>query len=283
MAIVRLDGLETLRAIPAFDLNVGADDLKRAQEYLVASEAQRQKGAGHGILQADIRTTAPVVDGSLDDWANAKWVDIDKSGVAAYFNSDTKPYDVTGAMTVAGDRLYVAYRTNDAALLANSGQVQTAPFKTGGGLDLMLATGGTPDASRAQAADGDIRLIVTKVGDRTWAVLYRPVSPGTKEPVPFSSPWRTINIDRVEDVSAQVKLGGANGNYEFSIPLATFGLKPAPGQPIRGDIGILRGNGFQTTSRVYWSNKSTGITSDVPSEAMLYPQLWGRIEFVAGR
>jgi hypothetical protein len=55
-------------------------------------------------------------------------------------------------------------------------------------------------------------------------------------------------------------------------------LKPEPGQLLRGDIGILRGNGTETTARVYWSNKATGITSDVPSEAMLTPMLWGGVE-----
>ena len=35
-------------------------------------------------------------------------------------------------------------------------------------------------------------------------MVYRPVVPGTLEPVPFSSPWRTITIDRVDDVSDQV-------------------------------------------------------------------------------
>ncbi|MGA2658777.1 MAG: hypothetical protein ABSH34_14840 [Verrucomicrobiota bacterium] len=45
----------------------------------------------------------------------------------------------------------------------------------------------------------------------------------------------------------------------------------APGLALRGDIGILRGNGFQTTQRVYWSNKAAGITADVPREAELTP------------
>jgi hypothetical protein len=97
--------------------------------------------------------------------------------------------------------------------------------------------------------------------------------------VPFSSPWRTITLDRVEDVSAQVQLAGTNGSFEISIPLATLGLKPAAGQRLKGDIGILRGNGFQTMQRVYWANKASGITADVPSEAELTPRLWGRWEF----
>lgn len=48
-----------------------------------------------------------------------------------------------------------------------------------------------------------------------------------------------------------------------------------------GQVGILRGNGFQTTQRVYWQNKATGLTADVPGEAMLTPNLWGRWRFTA--
>ena len=48
---------------------------------------------------------------------------------------------------------------------------------------------------------------------------------------------------------------------------------------IKADIGVLRGDGMQTTQRVYWSNKGTAITSDVPSEAMLTPNLWGKWVF----
>ena len=86
-------------------------------------------------------------------------------------------------------------------------------------------------------------------------------------------------MDRVDDVSAQVQLATTNGNYELSIPLATLGLKPQPSHPIKGDIGILRGNGFQTLQRVYWANKASGITADVPSEAELVPMLWGQWKF----
>jgi hypothetical protein len=45
------------------------------------------------------------------------------------------------------------------------------------------------------------------------------------------------------------------------------------------DIGILRGNGTETTARSYWSNKATGITADVPSEAALTPHLWGAVQW----
>jgi hypothetical protein len=43
---------------------------------------------------------------------------------------------------------------------------------------------------------------------------------------------------------------------------------------------VLRGDGQKTVQRVYWSNKATGLVSDIPSEAELTPQLWGTFKFV---
>ena len=54
------------------------------------------------------------------------------------------------------------------------------------------------------------RYRLTPLKGKTLAMLYRAVVPGTKEPVRFSSPWRTITLDRVEDVSADVELAGGN-------------------------------------------------------------------------
>lgn len=268
--IVRIDGLESIRRLNAIPVMVTKDDLKRAQTYLLEGEAQRQKEQGTSVLQVALNALAPVVDGKLDEWALSDWASIDKRGTAANFDSNSKPYNVSGALRVVGDRLYAAWKTNDPDLLRNSGEVQNAPFKTGGALDLMLG-----------AVDGGERLLVTRVKDKTLAVLYRPRVAGTKTPpIPFSSPSRTFNFDRVDDVSSQVTLAGEAGNYEISVPLALLGLKPQSGQSIKGDIGILRGNGTQTFQRVYWRNKATGITSDVPSEAELLPQLWGEWRFV---
>jgi hypothetical protein len=93
----------------------------------------------------------------------------------------------------------------------------------------------------------------------------------------------------VEDVSSAVQLISGEDTdkagkttlaiYEFSIPLDVLGLTPAPGKSIRADVGVLRGNGFQTLQRAYWSNKATGLVSDLPSEAELTPRLWGMWKF----
>jgi hypothetical protein len=275
-SLVRVDGLDSIRRLPEGNLTVTREDLGKARAYLEEREALRQKEHGRGTLAVALRAAAPAVDGNLDDWSGAEWVDVDKRGVAAYFNSPSKPYDVTAAVAVAGDRLYAAFRTGDPNLLRNSGEMPRALFKTGGALDLMLGTDARADPGRDRPAAGDVRLLVTQVKGQTRAALYRAVVPGTREPVPFSSPWRTITIDRVEDVSGEVRLAGSAGDYEVSVPLAVLGLRPEAGQALRGDVGILRGDGFRTLQRVYWSNKATGLLSDVPSEAQLTPRLWGR-------
>lgn len=279
-SLIRVDGLDSLRPIDKQTITVSQTDLDKARDYFVRLETRRQAEQGQGTLLAQIRETAPTVDGKMDDWAGASWVDIDKRGVAAYFNSDSKPYDVTGAVAVSGDRLFAAWRVGDANLLRNSGETPNALFKNGGALDLMIGANPQADPKRPQPVAGDMRLLITRVSNKTRALLYRAVVPGTTTPVPFSSPWRTINIDVVEDVTDQVQLASDGGNYEISIPLKTLNLSPQAGTTIKGDIGLLRGNGFQTQQRVYWSNKATAITADVPSEAQLTPQLWGRWEWV---
>ncbi|MGB8356060.1 MAG: hypothetical protein WCD79_19330 [Chthoniobacteraceae bacterium] len=282
MSIVRVDNLDTIRNIAPFPLQVTATDLKKAQEFDTAREAARQAAQGSGVLAVVLRDTAPALDGNLTDWADAQFAPIDHRGVAAYFDAKTKPYDVSGAVTIAGGKLFAAWKTDDPKLLVNAGDVPNALFKTGGALDLMIGADANANPKRAGAARGDERLLVSQVGGKTRALLYRPVVPGTaeKDKVPFNAPWHGITMDQVADVSDQVELASdGSGNYEIAVPLTVLGLDPKPGMSIKGDIGILRGNGKQTTQRVYWTNKATAIVSDVPSEAELTPALWGTWEF----
>ena len=287
-SLVRVEGLETLRRLPDQTLHISDADLQAAVAWRAQAEIARQREQGSSTLIVSAPAKAPVVDGKLDEWAAAQWAAIDKRGTKANFNSTSRPYDISAALAVADGHLFAAFKTGDKDLLRNSGEQANAPFKTGGALDLMLGTDPAANPKRTQPAPGDVRLLVTLISDPNGkkpptlkALLYRAVAPGTdaKDRVPFSSPWRTITFDRVEDVSSKVVLAGQNGDFEFSIPLETLGLKMAPGMKLKGDVGILRGNGFQTHYRVYWTNKATAITADVPSEAELSPGLWGTLEF----
>ncbi len=269
--VLRLDGLSGIQRLPDAPLDVTPDLLTQARAYFVQSEAQRQAAASadRGPLAIALRPAAPTVDGKLDDWADARWVTLDtwtdQKGDWGHSEAETQ-----AALSISGDRLYAAFKTGDAGLLKNAGGSPPLLFKTGGALDLML-----------DAVPGGERLLVTQVAGKTAAMLYQPRSaPGRTSPFEFTSPQRTVRFERVEDVSAQITLAGDGaGNYEYSVPLSLLGLSATPGQTLHGDVGLLRGNGFQTLQRVYWHNKATGLVSDVPSEAELTPQLWGAWAF----
>ncbi len=276
-SLVRVDGLDTLQRLPETTLTVTLDDLQRARDGFAKAETRRQQQRGSGVLNVLRRKSAPQVDGQLDDWpATTDWAFIDRRGTKANFNSDSRPYDVSAAVALTETHLYAAWRTTEKDLLANSGETPNALFKHGGCLDLMLATDPAAAPGRTAPAVGDQRLLITQVKGQTRALLYRATVPGTKDPVTFSSPWRSIRLDVVEDVSPQVTLATNNaGNYEVSIPLAALHWQPRSEAAYRADLGVLRGANGQTTQRIYWSNKATAITADVPSEAELTPRLWG--------
>jgi len=273
--LVRMDGLESIRRLPAAALQVTPDILTAARDFFVRSEAERQQilGPQQSTVTVALRQAPPKVDGSLEDWAKAEWavIDVRTNQIGDWGHAEAR---TEASLAVAGDRLYAAFKTGDPNLLNNSGESLQNLFKTGGALDLMLS-----------AIPGGERLLVTRIKGKTAVVLYRSRVPGAGgDPVAFSSPLRTVRFDRVDDVSDQVTLAGdGKGTYEYSVPLSLLGLHPADGQSIAGDVGLLRGNGFQTLQRVYWRNKATGLVSDIPGEAELTPQLWGKLVFKVER
>jgi hypothetical protein len=63
-------------------------------------------------------------------------------------------------------------------------------------------------------------------------------------------------------------------------------LVPIAGKFHSGDLGILRAANATfvvARQRVYWNNKSTDHTPDLPGEAELTPHLWGRFQFDSGQ
>ncbi|HKG05557.1 MAG TPA: PA14 domain-containing protein [Pedobacter sp.] len=257
-SIMRLDSLEGIRRLPPSVLTVSAGMLENAQAYFVQRESARQQAQKQGPLSVSMVNLAPVPDGYLTEWKDTDFVSIDKHSSAA--------------LAISGDRLFAAWKTDDATLLNNTPESLANLFKTGGGLDLMLGN-----------VEGGQRLLVARIDGKPTAMLYRRQDAEARgEPTKFISGLginKTTTIDRVENVSAQIVLGQDGKNYELSVPLSLLRLLPQAGQSITGDIGILRGNGFQTMQRLYWNNKSTGLTSDLASEAELTPLLWGTFVF----
>ena len=281
--IMRIEGLDTIRPIKPGRIKVTARDLERVQAYRVALEKQRHARQGADMLKAPMLPEGAIaIDGNFADWDEAVRVDIEKQGVYAFFDSNSAPFDIQGAAAVCGDRLCLMWETGNRELLRNSGENPVALFKTGGCLDFMIGTDKDAPFEREHPVDGDLRLLVTRVDGQTRALVYRQVdsSATAGDRQDFSSPWRTITFGSVRDVSDAVSLAQDDqGRFEVSIPLETLGLKPVAGLRLKADIGVLRGEPGRTNARHYWSNKSTNITQDVPSEAELTPGLWGILEF----
>ena len=92
---------------------------------------------------------------------------------------------------------------------------------------LKLAQEGDADAKAVISGDENHlffqfgeRLLITRVKGKTVAMLYRAVVPGTTEPVPFSSPWRT-------PVSTRTPVSAAGKCSPCNTPVA--GRKPRSG------------------------------------------------------
>jgi len=273
-SVVRVDGLESLRPLAAPGVVVTAEALAEAQRWREAVELDRQRRVGRDLLTIPLRPDGAVgVDGDLAEWKDADWVEVDAP--------DGPMGRARAAAAVADGRLCLAFSTNDRALLSNTGEEWRMAFATGGALDLMLGADPDADPRRTAPAPGDLRLVVTRVAGKTRAVLYRPKARGGRGPrgAAFSSPWRTVTMDEVADVSDAVTLAQKGGDYELSVPLATLGLAPRVGLELRGDLGVLRGDGARTVQRLYWQNKVAGTVADIPTEATLTPALWGRVRF----
>jgi len=282
-SIIRVDGLDSIRRLPSQTIHVTEESIAQAKDFFGGKESSRQRvEPAAETLIVPVSKAPLTLDGHFSEWDPKQFVQIDER-TQPQGDSSQKMSSTTTAIRIAGDRLYAALKTSDAHALDNSGTSLPNLFKTGGAFDLMLATDPRSDPQRKSAASGDIRLLVAMVKGTPTAVLYRPVAPDKrKNSTLFESPLRTLRFDDVEDVSRDLQLvKGTDGGFEFSIPLEVLGLRPAPGLTLRGDVGVLRGNGLQTVQRVYWSNKATGLVSDVPSEAELTPQLWGTLKFVA--
>lgn len=279
-SIVQINGLQTIERLQPIPIKISLKDIAKSNEYLNKAKTLNSKTSSSVLT---VTTNKEItVDGTPAEWAEANWADIDKRGVKAYFNSSNKPYNITASVAVNSGKMYFAFRTGDSKLLNNTGEFDTAPFKTGGALDIMISNNPNANPKRTTATDGDMRLLVTIVKNKPYALLYKEVVAGTKQTdkVPFSSPQRTITFDKVENISDKIEFAASkDGDYEISVPLSLLKLNPKAGMTIKGDLGILRGDGEQTIARTYWSNKATSIVSDVPSEAELTPAQWGTWNF----
>ncbi len=265
-AVVELKGLNKLQKIPGGNIEVTPRELDKARKL----RQQRIKANMESKIYKIKKTDSIKIDAQTNDWSGIKIID-----------GFSLTYDRTN--------LYVIYRGTDRnATFQNAATPENYPeaFKHGDVLDIKLQTSPHVSDTRTDAGIGDIRISFVSLAGNPQAILYDYVVPGTPQSkkIPFSSPWRTIYVDRVKilnNADIAIKRKGVNYILEAAIPLRDIHLNPRKTPIIHGDVGKVLSDksGTRAVERIYWSNKNTNIISDVPSEAGLQPGLWGIFKF----
>ncbi len=276
-SLFSLQGLDSVRRIPPASVVVEPQMLAGKPDTLIEPAVVKERKQ----MTIAMAAAAPSLKGDAGEWVNADWQTIDVRR------------NISAAMQVHGQTLYVAYR-GPADLLRNRlPDGWQHAFATGGGLDLMIRTQPQQDVPEVQkrhrtgetASAGDVRLVVTRSdAGRVVAVRYEQKrAGGADHPAIFDSPIGNVRFDSVTDVSSQVRLEQHGELYELAIPLRVLGLDVRPGLQTLGDLGVLIGDGRDTYARLYWNNRHAGIATDLPSEARLTPEWWGQWTFQGGR
>jgi len=280
-SVVEVVGLDKFRRLGG-DVKVTGEDLRKTQEW-ERLNAKRQASGNVRVLDCYRRLDEIKIDGDLRDW--------DSVPPTPLFTDDyakTHGISYNAGLRVAYDdtHLYVCYEVRNMGPLANGGNQWDRLFKTGGSVDLQMSTDPAADPNRKEPVQGDLRLLMTYVGDKPMAVIYKAVVPGTPEEQIWKviSPVFKLSFDRVA-LLGEVKMARAGdaSRYvlEAAVPLKAIGLTTAPNLRLKLDWGILvtDQSASAVLSRVYWANQATAILSDAPSEAALHPDLWGYVRF----
>ncbi|MCE9603294.1 MAG: hypothetical protein K8U03_00150 [Planctomycetia bacterium] len=278
ISVLEVAGLEQAQRIGG-TLDITPADLERAQKWDLNRE-QVEVYQRAAVVDAYRLRKPPAIDGRLTGWGAAD---------AAISGLDDDYRSTTGAEFRIGydkESLYLAWRVRGLGPLKNTGEQWERLFKTGASVDLQLATSLEATADRQAPEVGDLRLLLTFVGDKPKAVLYRPVVPGTKPEnvVRVTSPTGETTFDEIKQLNdVRLVRSGDDKQYtlEAAVPLSALGIKPEPGLRLKLDWGVLVSgpDGNEVMRRIYWSNKATQIVADAPSEARLQPHLWGHVRF----
>ena len=270
-SLAELTGLESLQR-QGTTVTLTPDDITACEAWTVRQRiAQAQKESPRIITAA--AASAPVTsDGNLQEWAETPFTPIGNRG--------------SFAVRADANHLYLAYQVDSGGMPRNGGDDVKMLFKTGDSVDLQIGADAKANPARTAPVPGDQRLLITLFEGKPVGVLYQHRVPGTPqaERTPFASPWRTEYVDKIVRLDpANIGVARTPKGYavEATVPLALLGLTPQPGVSYKADFGILTADasGVATQVRSYWANPSTGVVSDVPSEIMLTPGLWGTLIF----
>ena len=261
--VVKIDGLETVRELKRFRLEVDGGLL---------AEAAAERAARAAAEKGPKTLVAKRVSGA--------------SGLAALAPTTvSRPGQVESADVRLGwsdEALFVSWDVRDPTSPWKNGSADaTLLFKGGDAVDIQLR----PSSDRSgDVREGDVRILVAPFGGRARSLVMREkcaLAPAEARRT-YSSPVSTRVFDYVA-LDDRVKVGSepsaAGVRVVAEIPWEVVGAKPSAGLAMRGDVGFLSSDasGVQTMLRTYLFSRNTGLVSDIPEESRLMCASWGDI------
>ncbi len=270
-SIAELTGLESMKRQQSTITVTDKDILEAEAYYTRQAIAAAQKEVPKVISVTDTQTPIKP-DGNLNEWKPEQFNAIGNRGSFAIAKDATN--------------LYLAYQVDNNNSLRNTGDDVNMLFKTGDSVDMQIGVDATANPTRTAPVPGDQRLLISIFKGKPIGVLYKHRVPGTvtADKTGFASPSRIEYVDKIiqlDPTNIGITRNAKGYAVEVIVPLTQLGITPQVGNNYKADFGILTADssGAATMVRTYWANQATGIVSDVPSEIMLTPGLWGDLKF----
>jgi hypothetical protein len=283
LSLVRVDGFETIKRLNG-TATVRKEDLDAAKTWEIARTAAERALAEPKVAKMPyVEDGGIAVDGSLDEWAAPLFMPIHTTLDQATMKDVV---DQRVAVAFNDEHLYVAAEIADASPLVNTAANLTNLFKFGDAVDVCLGVNAEASATRTGPVPGDIRVLITQVGDKPVAEVFNfivPDAPRDKRTRYFSDAGGEVFVDKVHEVDGAmilVTLGQRGYVLEAALPWKALGVPPPKvNSKIRADVGVLLGdeNGLRTVERRYWAAKNQTVVADIPTEVRATPILWGEL------
>ncbi len=278
--VARIEGLETIKRFVPVKRTLTEREITDAAAFNAKMAKAGQQTESKEETKKDTTyeiaylTNQVSIDGDLSDWAEIPSLAISKTGAAE---------KATAKLAWDDTNLYASFAVTDETPMLNTGKDYTRLFKTGDSVDVSLS----PSGNNSQGAvQGDMRIVISKYNDKPTAVMMKETdaTATAADNFSYSSPVTTVPFDRVSILdNAEINIKSEGNVYvvEARIPLADIGLTPENGLEITGDMGIITSDSMGTINigRIYYFNKTTELTNDMPTEAKLYPERWGKMKF----
>ncbi|MDQ3620877.1 MAG: hypothetical protein M3463_00070 [Verrucomicrobiota bacterium] len=161
--------------------------------------------------------------------------------------------------------------------------IDSTPLTNGSGSPELIIKGGDAVGFCFGAPGLHQKIVFADVGGEHVNMAYRPRW-RVKKPYTFSSPVSSVTLEYVGAINSLSKphrLSESEYWLEVAIPWTELGITPKAGMQVPFDVQVIFSDdaGTRNTYNAWWHSRSveTQATFDLPTEARLYPNLWGKL------